>query len=50
MLQRLVTSARCAWEAPKLPSSKRTSPMVLAGTHDDQTRVTPALDRAAAAA
>jgi hypothetical protein len=45
----MVTSAWRVCEAPKLPSSRRTSLVVLAGTDDDRTRVTPALDQAAAA-
>jgi hypothetical protein len=49
MLQGQVTSGRRVWEAPKLPSSGRTSPMVLAGIHDDWTHVTLAPDQAAAA-
>jgi len=49
MLRRPVTSARRVREAPKLPSSRRTSPLVLAGTDGDRTRVTLARDQAAAA-
>src|ERR1700730_11441363 len=49
MLRRPVTSARRVREAPKLPSSRGTSPMGLAGTDGDRTRVTPARDQAAAA-
>ena len=49
MLQRPVTSAFRLWEAPKLPSSGRTSPKVLAGTDGNRTHITLALDQAAAA-
>src|SRR5262249_27226766 len=49
MLQWMVTSTRRVCEAPKLPSSRRTSSMFLAGTDDDWTRVTLALHQAAAA-
>ena len=49
MLRRPVTSARRVREAPKLPSSRGTSPMGLAGTDGDRTRVTLARDQAAAA-
>ena len=40
MRQRLATSACRASEGQKLASSRRTSPMILAGTHVGQTRVT----------
>src|ERR1700720_1788795 len=49
MLRRPVTSARRGREAPKFPSSRGTSPMVLAGTDGDRTRVTLVRDQAAAA-
>ena len=49
MLQRPVTSGRRLREAPKLPSSRRTSPLVLAGTDGDRTRVTLAQEQVAAA-
>ena len=49
MLQRMVTWAWRVCESAELTSSRRTSPVVLAGTDDDRTRVAPALDQAAAA-
>jgi len=49
MLQRMVTAARRLCEAPKLPSSRHTSRMFPVGTDVDLTRVTLALDQAAAA-
>ena len=49
MLQRMVTAAWRLCEPPKLPSSRRTSRMFLAGTDVDLTRVTLALAQAAPA-
>ena len=49
MLQRMMTWAWRVCESAELTSSRRTSPVVLAGTDDDRTRVAPALDQAAAA-
>ena len=37
MRHRPVTPARRVAETPRLPSSRRTSPVVLAGTHDNRT-------------
>jgi hypothetical protein len=39
-LQPVVRSAHHVWDTPKLPSSRRTSPMVLAGADNDCPRVT----------
>ena len=39
MLQQPVIWACCAWEMPKLHSSRPASPMVLTGIHDDRTRI-----------
>src|SRR6266480_4662107 len=48
MIQPLVRSGRGVWDAPELPSSGRTSPMGLAGTDGDRTRVMLQLDQVAA--
>ena len=49
MLQRMVDRRGACAKLRKLPSSRRISPMFLVGTDDDRTRVTLALDQAAAA-
>ena len=47
MVQPPSRSGRRVWEAPKLPSSGRTSLLGLAGTDGDRSRVTLQLDQVA---